>query len=143
MRDGYGTGMHFDRDALRADAIATAEMFGVTVTDEQVEAYIDHQIAARTAMAARHAEEYANRGGRTPVPTWLKYEPYKDRQGKPFGRRYFTEDGYEALPGLGRLGVGSRPSRWYVTGPDNFESVVTTIAEMIGTIEYGRARNSA
>lgn len=122
----------------RTEARAAAKDFGFEPTDEQIEGYAQRMLTTRTEIAADRAAR--PRRTVTAIPEWLSHEPSFDAQGKPFGRRYFTADGYDARPGLGRLAQGSRPNRWYVYGPDNYESVVMTIAEMIATIEYGRNR---
>lgn len=122
----------------RDEAIQTAKDFGVEVTDEQIEAHAHRLLANRTAREAAAAARPTR--VITPVPQWLSYEPFFDAYGNRFGRRYFTADGYEARPGLGRLAKGDRPNRWHISGPDGYESVATTIAEILAAIEHGRSR---
>ena len=125
-------------DPFRAEAREMASLLGVTASNAEIEAYA-HALRRSRAEQADKQDARPSRA-RTAIPAWLSHAPFTDPHGNPFGRRYFTADGYQARPGLGRHARGARPNRWYLTGPGGYESVVATVAEIITSIEDARAR---
>jgi hypothetical protein len=123
-----------DREALRREAIETAALLGVTPTEEQVSAYVERISEARASRKAPVPRDSFTR------PAWLSWVPETLADGSPWGRRYFTHDGYEAAPICGRRGTARRPSRWLVTGPGIWAagSETTTVRGIVETIEYAR-----